>query len=86
MKISIHTIKVILCVSALLLILFPIQGHTEQGLFRKVIDANKGIRTIDCDISQFIFHNDTVEKFSGRYRVNEKGYFRIDYGCFMGNC
>ncbi|HPQ54093.1 MAG TPA: hypothetical protein PK253_12660 [Spirochaetota bacterium] len=79
MKKCINPIRFLLCFPALLLLLLQIQGHTEQSLFSRVIDANKGIRTIDCDISQFIFHNDTVENFSGRYRVNEKGFFRIDY-------
>ncbi|HQO03166.1 MAG TPA: hypothetical protein PLI62_12925 [Spirochaetota bacterium] len=66
-------------IALLLLLLVPQRVYSDHNLFLKVIAANSNIHTIDCDISQFIFHNDTVEKFSGRYRVNDKGFFRIDY-------
>lgn len=79
MKKPILIISISIVICSLQLILLPVKGQSEQDLFNKVIEANKGIETIDCDISQFIFHNDTIEKFAGRYRVNAKGFFRIDY-------
>lgn len=51
----------------------------EHDLFRLVIDESLKTRTVDALITQFIFQNGATEKYSGRYRADDSGRFRIDY-------
>ncbi len=55
-------------------------ADTDLALFKEIIDANTGIRSIDAEIIQYINTPEhSREVYKGRYIADDKGRFRIDY-------
>ncbi len=65
------------------LCLFCFFGRVTAGdlsLFREIIKNNRGISSIESEITQLVSTNGNIpEQFKGRYLADDKGRFRIDY-------
>lgn len=73
-------------ISSIILVIYCCFAHTltfsqslSEELLDKFLKQNEKIITIDCSIEQIIYEKGKIEKFSGRYRSNNKGCMRIDY-------
>lgn len=72
--------RTLIAPALLALMTFSVQASPEEhDLFPLVIDESLKTRTVDASITQFIFQNGSSEKYSGRYRADDAGRFRIDY-------
>ena len=65
----------------LLFLLLPASSFSSgsDSILKKIIERQNRIKTIDCTISQFIYEKGEVIRYSGRYRADASGRFRIDY-------
>ncbi|MCP4135744.1 MAG: hypothetical protein GY754_32550 [bacterium] len=59
-----------------------IYGNSDpvKDIFQRIVKESSKVKTIDADITQEIQESGSpIQVFKGRYRVDSKGRFRIDY-------
>ncbi len=72
----------LLTLAALILLLGPalaLPGTAGNDIFNQLVSESAKIKSLDCELTQYITEKGSMSRYNGRYRVNEEGFFRIDY-------
>ncbi len=58
----------------------PVGSSTVgNDVFNQLVAESAKIKSVDCELTQYITEKGSMSQYNGRYRVNEDGFFRIDY-------
>ncbi len=69
-------------ISAIIIFIYsvPVVSATVgNDVFNQLVTESAKIKSVDCELTQYITERGSMSQYNGRYRVNESGFFRIDY-------